>query len=80
MEKILPPDFVTYLYEYTRRQNAARFSINETAVLCGVALTVDSKLTHYTCAYTHAHTLARTHTHFYTHTLLHTHLQEWATS
>mgnify|MGYP001799056698 CR=1 FL=1 len=39
MRKILPDHFVEYLHQYARRQNAARFSISETALLCGLALT-----------------------------------------
>lgn len=39
MESILPGDFVEYLYEYAEKQNAAKFSINEIALLACMALT-----------------------------------------
>ena len=39
MESILPADFVEYLHDYANKQNAARFSINELALLAALSLT-----------------------------------------
>ncbi|XP_067934590.1 uncharacterized protein [Watersipora subatra] len=39
MESILPADFVSYLHGYAEKQNSARFSINELALLACMALT-----------------------------------------
>ena len=44
MESILPGDFVEYLYEYAEKQNAAKFSINEIALLACMALTPKGNL------------------------------------
>lgn len=47
MEKILPAHFVAYLHEYTTRQNNARLSLNEIALMCCLALTPPSMSTDY---------------------------------
>lgn len=47
MERILPEDFAAYLYGYADKQNAARFSINELALLACMALTPKGMRSYY---------------------------------
>ena len=51
MESILPGDFVEYLYEYAEKQNAAKFSINEIALLACMALTPKGIFVYFKCLF-----------------------------